>query len=79
MPRYGIEVLDRLHQADVALLDEVEQVARGARVLVRDLDHQAQVGGDQPQRVLRVARFLVALGDFNFLLAAEQGKAADFG
>jgi hypothetical protein len=44
-----------LHQPDVALLHQVEQVAMRPTVLVRDLDHQAQVGLDQLARGLGVA------------------------
>ena len=56
----GIELLHRLHEADVALLDQVEQVAEGALVLARDHHHQPQVGGDQTVRRLDVLVLLVA-------------------
>ena len=45
-PAIGVEILDRFHQPDVALLDEVEQVLGGARELHCDLHHQAQIRGD---------------------------------
>ena len=42
-----VVLLHRLHEPDVPLLDEVEELEGGAAVLVGDLHHQAQVGGDQ--------------------------------
>ena len=55
----GIETLDGLHQADVALGNEVEQRQAEIRVIVRDLDHEPQVGADH-----QGARLAVALLDF---------------
>ena len=74
-----VEVAHGLHQADVALLNQVEQVARGVGELAGDFDHQAQIGGNQSIRVGRIVMLRVALGDFDFFLAAEQRKAANFG
>ena len=42
-----VELLDRVHQAQVALLDQVEQRQLGGLVLLGDGDHQAQVGLDE--------------------------------
>jgi hypothetical protein len=42
-----LELLDRLHQADVALLDEVEELQAAVGVLLGDRDHEAEVGLDQ--------------------------------
>ena len=39
-----VELVDRPHQAEVALLDQVEQLHAPPRVPLRDADHQAQVG-----------------------------------
>ena len=47
-----IEALDRLHEADVALLDEVDERQAAAVVAARDRDHEAQVG--LHEAVLRV-------------------------
>jgi hypothetical protein len=38
------ELVHRLHQADVAFLDEVEELQAAVGVLLGDRDHQAQVG-----------------------------------
>src|SRR5205823_2714895 len=42
-----IELLDRVHQAEVALLDQVEQRQARSLVLLRDRDDQAEVGLDE--------------------------------
>ena len=72
-------MLHRLHQADIALLDKVEQIARGMGELAGDFNHQTQIGGDQPIGVGRVVMLRVALGDLDFFLAAEQRKAPNLG
>jgi len=41
---FRIESLDRLHQADIAFLDEVGMRQAVAQVLTRDRHHQTQVG-----------------------------------
>src|SRR6266702_8682562 len=38
-----LELVDRLHEADVALLDEVQELQAAVGVLLRDRHHQAQV------------------------------------
>jgi hypothetical protein len=38
------ELVHRLHQADVAFLDQVEELQAAVGVLLGDRDHQAQVG-----------------------------------
>jgi hypothetical protein len=40
------ELVHRLHQADVAFLDQVEELQAAVGVLLGDRDHQAQVGLD---------------------------------
>jgi hypothetical protein len=42
-----LELLDRLHQADVALLDEVEELEPAVRVLLRDRHDEPEVRLDQ--------------------------------
>src|SRR5215210_4485922 len=42
-----LELLDRLHQADVPFLDQVEELQAAVRVLLRDGDHEPEVGYDQ--------------------------------
>src|SRR3954464_3242037 len=39
-----LELVDRLHQADVPLLDEVEELQAAVGVLLGDRNHEAQVG-----------------------------------
>jgi hypothetical protein len=46
-PAVRVVALHRLHEADVALLHEVHEVAVGAAVLVGDLHHQAEVRRDR--------------------------------
>src|SRR5215212_3805004 len=53
-----VKPLHRLHQADVALGNQVQQGKPEVRVIVRYLDHQAQVRADHEG-----ARFAVALLD----------------
>jgi hypothetical protein len=68
-PALGIELLHRLHQADVPLLHQVEQRERIAVVLVGQLHHQAQVGRDQPRRGVQVTGAPVEPGEAILLLA----------
>src|SRR5438034_1778644 len=75
----GVEVLDRLEETDVALLDEVEQVVEGALVLARDHHDQAEVGRDETPRRLPVLVLVPAHGELVLLLAREDGDAADLG
>ena len=52
------ELVHRLHQADVAFLDEVEELQAAVGVLLGDRDHEAQVGLDH--LLLRAARLGLA-------------------
>src|SRR6266568_5293900 len=73
----GIEAFDGLHQADVALADQIEQGQAKAFIIVSDLDHQPQIGLDH-----LLARLFVALldagGQLDLLLGGEQLDLADF-
>src|SRR5207248_1782353 len=60
-----LELVDRLHQADVALLDQVEELQPAVRVLLRDRHHQAQVGLDQ-----------LGLGLLRLALSGDDGAVA---
>ena len=42
-----LELVDGLHQADVALLDQIQELQTAVRVLLRDGDDEPQVGLDQ--------------------------------
>ena len=54
-----LELLDGLHEADVALLDQVEELEPAVGVLLRDRDDEAEVRDDQ--LVLGLVRLLLAL------------------
>jgi hypothetical protein len=54
-----LELVDRLHQADVAFLDEVEELQAAVGVFLGDRDHEAQVRLDH--FLLRLARLALAL------------------
>ena len=56
-----LELVHRLHQADVALLDQVQELQAAVRVLLGDRDHQAQVGLDQ--LLLGLLGLVLALDD----------------
>ena len=42
-----LELVHRLHEADVVLLDEVQKLQAAVRVLLGDRDHEAEVGIDE--------------------------------
>src|SRR5208337_870995 len=55
------ELVDRLHQADVAFLNQIEELQSTIGVFLRNRDHQAQVGFDE--LTFGVLRVHVALDD----------------
>ncbi|MEY4487987.1 MAG: hypothetical protein RIQ79_495, partial [Verrucomicrobiota bacterium] len=55
------ELVDRLHQADIALLDEIQELQAAVGVFLGDRDHQPQVGFDH--FLLGDARLALALLD----------------
>ena len=61
IPAPVFELVHRLHQADVTLLNQVEELQAAIRVLLRNRNHQTQVGFDQ--LALGVLRVHVALDD----------------
>ena len=71
-----VEALHRFHQPDVALGNQVEQGQTEVRVIVRDLDHQAQVGADHEG-----ARFAIALldlgGQLDLLVGSKERDLPD--
>ena len=71
-----VELLDRADEAQVALLDEVEQRQPAAHVALGDRDHEAQVGLGELALGLHVAA-LDALGQRDFLYGREQRHLAD--
>ncbi len=70
-------MLDRLHEADVALLHEVEQVPKRALVLAGDHHDEPEVAGHEPIRGLDVVLGPVADRELVLLLASEERVAAD--
>ena len=68
----GVEALDRLHQADVAFLDQVAVRQAVAEVLARDRDHQAQVRQHQPAGGGEVAVVAQAARELGLLLLGQE-------
>ena len=66
----GVEALDRLHQADIALGDDLVHRQAVAAVAHGDLGHQAQMAGHQLVGRLDVVMVAPALGE-HVLLAPE--------
>ena len=56
-----LELVHRLHQADVAFLDQIKELQAAVGVFLGDRDHQAQVGLDH--LLLGLARLALALLD----------------
>ena len=54
-----LELIHGLHQADIAFLDQVEELQAAIGVFLGDGDHQAQIGLDH--LLLRLARLALAL------------------
>ena len=71
-----VELLDRADQAEVALLDQVEQRDAGLRVVARDRHDEPEVRLDQPPLRLLVAGVL-APRELALLGAGQQRAAAD--
>jgi hypothetical protein len=71
-----VELHDRAHEPEVALLDEVEHRHPAAVVAARDRDDQAKVRRGQPVAGSFVAG-LDALGERDLLARVQQGHAAD--
>jgi hypothetical protein len=77
VPLAIVELLHRPDQADVALLDQVEEVHVLRVVVLGDGDHQAQVG--LYHAVLRpLVTGFDALSQLDLLLLGEQGDLASF-
>jgi len=76
---FGVKSLDRLHEADVALLDQIGLRQAIAQVLPGNGHHQTQVGEDQLPGGIQVVLIPQAFGAVLLLLQREQGKAVDRG
>jgi hypothetical protein len=73
----GIELLHRLHQADVSLLDEVGHLDPVRAILVRDLDDEAQVRGDELVGRIQIAVLCVQASQALFLVDSKKRIAVD--
>ena len=47
VPALVFELVDRLHEADVPLLNQVEKLKAAVRIFLRDADDEAEVGLDE--------------------------------
>ena len=71
-----VELLDRADQAEVALLDQVEQRHAGLRVVARDRHHESEVRLDQLPLGGLVAEILAA-GELALLRRRQEPAVAD--
>ena len=76
VPHPVVELLDRADQAEVALLDQVQQRHAGLRVVARDRHDEPQVALDQAALGARVAEILEAR-ELPLLGRREQPPVAD--
>ena len=73
----GIEFLERLDEAQVAFLDEIEEFLRPDPIESDgDFDHESQIGFDNPMTRLLVILFLVASRQLILFLSAQELKLA---
>ena len=75
----GLELLDALHQADVAFGNEVADRQAVAAIAHGDLGHEPQVAGDQLRRGFGILVLGIALGEHVFLLGRQHGEFLDLG
>jgi uncharacterized protein YPO0396 len=73
-----VELLDRAHQADVALLDQVHELQPAVHVVLRDRHDEPEVGADHVLARREVAA-LHALGELDLLLGRQQRHFVDVG
>ena len=74
----GLEALDRLHQADIALGNDFGDRQAIAAVAHGDLGHEPQMAGDEPMRRVAVAVLAPALGQHVFLLRFQHREPPNF-
>src|SRR5690606_10901559 len=73
----GVEALHRLHQSDVAFLDEIAHRQAVTGVSARNVHHEAQVREHQLAGRLQATLLATAGGQGGPFLAAEYGNARD--
>src|SRR6266566_5939999 len=71
-----IEALDRFHQPDVALRNQIEQRQSKIRIIVRDLHDQTQIRTNHQGTSFLVAALNFS-GELNLLLWSEQRNLPD--
>jgi len=71
-----VELLDRANQAQVALLDEVQERNAGLGVVARDRHHEPEVRLDQ-LALGRLVALVLQPGELALLLGCQQGPVAD--
>ena len=67
----GVEALDRLHEADVAFLDQVADRQAVAHVAARDVHDESQVRQHEVARSVEVLFLVESAGQLHLFLAAE--------
>src|SRR5207253_7811542 len=72
----GIKTLDCFHQTDVSFRNQVEQWQSEISVIVRDLDHESQIGADHERASLAIALFDLG-GELNLLLRRQKRDLRD--
>src|SRR3984893_1988200 len=73
---FGLEALERLHQADIPLRNDFGDGQAVAAISHSDLGHQVPMAGDEPVRGLAVA-IAPTLGEHVLVLALQQGEPPD--
>src|SRR4029077_590033 len=74
-----LPALDGLHDADAALLEQIEDVGPRAAVLIGDRDDEAQVVDDELARRIAIAALAHGLAELALLLLGETRIAAHLG
>jgi hypothetical protein len=75
----GLELLHALHQADIALRDQLADRQAVAAIAHRDLGHEAKVRVDQLGRRVGILMLAPALCEHELLLGGEDREFLDFG
>ena len=76
-PSFGVKAPDAFHQADVALIDEIQQRQSQAVIGACDFNHQPQVRLDHVFARLPVTA-VDSFGERDLLLRSQQFHLADF-
>ena len=74
----GLESLDRLHQADIALGNDFRDRQAIAAITHGDLRHEPQMASDEPMRRIAVAVLAPALRQHVFLLRFQHREPTNF-